>query len=154
MVTWAAFEAAAPELAAAGRHLLHRDGDGAALLATVRGPDLPRIHPITVAIVAGRLYAIILRSAKGRDLELDGRYALHAHVDPLAPGEFELRGRAELVAPGPTRTAVAAGWPFSVGPDDQLFEFSIESALVGARSGPDAWPPRYTAWRAGTAVRP
>lgn len=153
MVTWEAFETAAPELAAVGRSLLYRDQErGSGLLATVRDDGLPRIHPITVEIVDGRLYAVILPSAKGRDLALDGRYALHAHVDRLAPAEFELRGRAELVGAGPIRTTVAAGWPFEVGPDDLLFEFSIDSALVGARNGPDEWPPIYTSWRPGAAV--
>ncbi len=85
MVTWAAFEAAKPELATTGRHLLTRPGSGEALLATVRGEGLPRINPIDVAIVDGRLVAyIIVGSVKFDSLDTDGRYALHAHVDPAA----------------------------------------------------------------------
>lgn len=148
MVTWAELEAAAPELAAAGRRLLYQDGHGQALLATVRGSDLPRIHPITVGIVGERLYAFILHSAKLLDLELDGRYALHTHLDTLAPSEFALRGRVELAQAEPTRSAVAAGWSFEVDDTYRLFEFSIESALLGVRDSPDEWPPRYTSWRA------
>lgn len=148
MVTWAELEAAAPELAAAGRRLLYRDGHGQALLATVRGADLPRIHPITIGIVDGRLHAFILRSAKRLDLELDGRYALHSHLDPLAPSEFALRGRAQLVEAEPTRSVVANDWSFEVDDTYRLFEFSIESALLGVRDGPDEWPPRYQSWSA------
>ena len=65
------------------------------LLATVRGDDPPRIHPISVAIVDGRLLAfIILAGPKRRDLEEDGRYAMHSHVDLTAPDEVSIRGRA------------------------------------------------------------
>jgi hypothetical protein len=55
MGTWADLEAAAPELAAIGRRLIEARGR-AALLSTVRGDDPPRIHPVTVGIVDGRLY--------------------------------------------------------------------------------------------------
>ena len=147
-MTWAELEAAAPELAAAGRAQLYRAGTGRALLATVRGTSLPRIHPITIAIVGQRLYAFILRSAKGRDLELDGRYALHAHQDPLVPDEFLLRGRAQLVETESVRTTVAADWPFTVDDGYRLFEFSIESALLGTRSSNEDWPPAYVSWPA------
>jgi nitroimidazol reductase NimA-like FMN-containing flavoprotein (pyridoxamine 5'-phosphate oxidase superfamily) len=148
MATWAEFEAAAPQLAAAGRRLLHRDGVGEALLATVRGDDPPRIHPINVAIVDGHLYAFILPSAKRTDLERDGRSALHTHQDPAAPSEFAIRGRATLVEEEARRSAAAAAWSFEVDETYALFEFSIESALLGARDTADEWPPRYSRWTA------
>ena len=148
MVTWAEFAGGAPEIASEGRRLIDATGDGKALLATVRGNDLPRIHPITVAIVDERLYSfIIARSPKKHDLELDGRYALHTHLDPAAPIEVALRGRARLVDAPDERGRVAAGWAFEVDDDYTLFEFSIESALLGARPTADDWPPVYTSWR-------
>jgi Pyridoxamine 5'-phosphate oxidase len=147
MATWADLEAGAPELADMGRRLLHARGDGEALLATVRGDEPPRVHPVNVGIVDGRLYVFVGRSAKRTDLEADGRYALHAHFDPVAPSEFSLRGRAVLVADPATRETVAGVWAFE--PDDgyTLFELGIDSALTGVRSA-DEWPPRYTSWRA------
>jgi dipeptidyl aminopeptidase/acylaminoacyl peptidase len=148
MTTWAEFEAADPRLAEVGRQLLYRSGRGGGLLATIREGDLPRIHPISVAIVGGRLHAFILRSAKRQDLELDGRYALHAHQDPKAPSEFLIRGRARPVDDATRRSAVAAEWYFETDETYRLFEFSIESALLGARNSSDDWPPRYTAWTA------
>ena len=148
MVSWAELEAAAPDLAAAGRALLYRAGHGQALLATVRQEGLPRIHPITVGIVGGRLYAFILRSAKRLDLEIDARYALHTHLDPLAPSEFALRGRAQPIDDQTVRSTVAADWSFTVDETYRLFEFSIASALLGIRDSPDEWPPRYTSWTA------
>ena len=149
MVTWSAFVAAAPDIAAEGRRLIYARGDGEALLATVRGDDPPRIHPINVAIVGDGLYAfVIARSPKCRDLELDGRYALHTHQDPDAPSEVLLRGRARLVDDDAERSRVAAGWAFGVDESYLLFEFSVEAALLGARDSADEWPPRYRSWPA------
>lgn len=146
MVTWADFTAAAPDLAAEGRRLIYRGDVGEALLATVRDDEPPRIHPIWVAIIDDRLYAFITRSPKRRDLASDGRYALHTHQDPVIPKEFSVRGRASLVGAGDVRSSVAARWYFE--PDDtyELFEFSVESAVLGIRDGPDEWPPRYSSW--------
>ncbi len=148
MVSWGAFAADDPAMAAEGRRLLYRGGEGEALLATVRDGEPPRIHPVNVMIVGNELYAFLLESAKRRDLERDGRFALHAHQDPAAPTEFMLRGRARAIEPGALRDAVAADWYFSVDDGYRLFEFSIDAALLGERSGPDAWPPRYSRWRA------
>jgi hypothetical protein len=149
MVTWAEFAAAAPDIAAEGRRLIYARGDGEALLATVRGDDLPRIHPINVAIVDGRLYAfVIARSPKRLDLEADGRFALHTHQDPIAPSEVSLRGRARLVHDETERSRIAQGWAFEVDESYALFELSIENAVLGARASADDWPPRYTSWRA------
>ena len=147
MATWAEFAAAAPVIATEARRLIYARGDGEALLATVRGDDLPRIHPINVAIVGEGLYAfVIARSPKRLDLVLDGRYALHTHQDPAAPSEVELRGLARLVDDEAERARVAAGWSFGVDDTYTLFEFSIERALLGARPSADDWPPRYSSW--------
>jgi hypothetical protein len=150
-VTWSEFAAAAPEIAAAGRRLIYRGDSGAVLLATVRGDGLPRIHPITVAIADGRLYAFILDSPKRTDLERDGRYAMHTHQDPDIPSEFAIRGRAVVVTDIAERSAVAATWKFEVDDSYDLFAFSLQSAVLGVRGGPDEWPPRYTSWAAPPA---
>lgn len=148
MTTWAAFEAAEPTLAATGRRLFERSGTGEALLATVRGGGLPRINPINVAIFDGHLVAyLIVGSAKLGDLESDGRYALHAHVDPAAPSEFLVRGRAACVTDSALSTAAASSWSFEVDDGYRLFEFGIEQCVHGDRPDADAWPPRYTSWR-------
>jgi hypothetical protein len=148
MVTWSAFADAAPALADAGRRLIYRTETGEALLASVRNDEPPRIHPIYVAILDGRLYAFILRSPKRADLAQDGRYALHTHQDPAAPSEFMVRGRAHVVDDAAERGAAASGWYFDVDETYTLFEFSIETALLGERADADAWPPRYTSWSA------
>ena len=155
MTTWAEFKAAAPDLADEGRRLIYRGDHGEALLATVRADEPPRIHPISVGIVDDRLYAFINPSPKRRDLATDGRYALHTHQNPAAPREFSVRGRAVLINAADIRSAVAAEWSFEADETYDLFEFSIESALLGIRDGPDEWPPRYTSWSApGDGFRP
>lgn len=148
MATWAEFEASNPTLAAGGRRLLYRTETGEALLATVRGDDPPRIHPIWVGIVGGRLYAFILKSAKRTDLERDGRFALHTHVDPAAPSEFSIRGRARLVDAAELRVEVGGSWYFDVDETYELFDFDVEAAILGVRDNTDEWPPRYTSWTA------
>ena len=147
MVDWRQFETAAPELASVGRRLLFRGDHGEALLATVRDGLAPRIHPIGVGIVEGRLVAFINASPKRGDLEADGRYALHNHIDLEIPEEFQVRGRALPIGDG-FRSIVAEQWYFV--PDDSydLFEFTIASVLVGVRASGDEWPPRYRSWSA------
>jgi Pyridoxamine 5'-phosphate oxidase len=151
MVTWAHFQTLAPSIAGEGRRLLRREGIDQGLLATVRGADLPRIHPVYVAIVDGRLYTFLTRSAKRGDLAHDGRFALHAHQDPTAPSEFSIRGRASRVEDAGERARVSAGWAFEADDSYALFELSIEGAVLGSRTSPDEWPPRYTSWAAGRA---
>ena len=147
MVSWAEFETAAPEIAGEGRRLLYARGDGGALLATVRGDGLPRIHPINVGVVDEGLYAFLLPSAKRADLEEDGRYALHTHQNPAAPDEFSVRGRARVIDDATIRARVADAWPFEVDDTYLLVELSVAHAILGQR-GADEWPPRYRRWSA------
>jgi len=152
LARWTDFATDAPDLAATGASLLDRS-EGAALLATVRADAAPRIHPVTVGLVAGGLYVFLLDSAKRRDLVEDGRYALHAHQDMTAPDEFSVRGRARLVPAGELRDRVATGWFFEVDETYWLFELRIETAILGERTA-DEWPPRYRRWSATDATPP
>jgi hypothetical protein len=144
---WADLQRESPTIAAAGRAILYRSGEGLGMLATVRADAPPRIHPVNVGIVGDGLYTFLLDSAKRRDLAEDGRFALHGHQDPTAPTEFSVRGRAALVPAGATRDAVAAGWFFDVDDTYWLFELRMASAVLGERAA-DEWPPRYTRWAA------
>jgi len=147
--TWADLQAAEPDLAAKGRALLERSGHGTGLLATVREDLPPRIHPMSVEIVEGHLLTVALGgSAKARDLQADGRYALHTHQDPAKPDEFQVRGRASVVTDPSFRARVAAAWHFGVGDEDLVMDLRIEHALLGERPDADAWPPAYRSWRA------
>jgi hypothetical protein len=97
MATWAEFESAAPEIAAAGKTLLYQFGVGLAYLATLRKDGAPRLHPVCPTVVGGRLYALIGPSHKRADLRRDGRYALHTFPCPKVDDEFLLMGRARFI---------------------------------------------------------
>jgi hypothetical protein len=94
------------------------------------------------------VYAFILKSSKRTDLERDGRFALHTHIDPAAPSEFSVRGRARLVDTPELRTEVGGSWYFEVDETYELFDFDIYAAILGVRDNADEWPPRYTSWSA------
>jgi hypothetical protein len=153
MTTWNDLAAGAPSMAAAGRHLIERSGTGEGLLATVRGDGPPRIHPVAVRIVDGRLLTfVIVGSAKAGDLATDGRYALHAHQDPAVPHEFLVRGRATEVTDAGLRATAAGEWSFEVDDGYRLYELSIDHAVLGERPTAADWPPVYTSWRARTTA--
>jgi Pyridoxamine 5'-phosphate oxidase len=149
-VSWTEFAAAEPAMAQQGRALIYRRGDGEGLFVTVAGNGLPRVHPINVGVVDGRLVAFIQdKSAKARDLEADGRYALHAVYDPAQPHEFLVRGRAQRVTEPAIRQTTAGDWFFTVSDAYPLYELLIEHVVLGERATADDWPPQYRSWRAG-----
>jgi len=150
MTSWAAFERSAPELAAAGRQLFYQYGVGLAFLATVRPDGGPRLHPICVIAADGGLFAFLVPSLKRDDLERGGQYALHAMLPEAVDDEFYVTGVATRVD-DPERTArVAAAYQNPVQPAEQLFEFSIERALLARYQFRGEWPPAYTRWQAGS----
>ena len=146
MGDWVAFAAAEPEMAEKGRALLYQRGDGEGFLATVAANGTPRIHPLNVGVVDGRLLVFVQgHSAKARDLAANPHYALHAHQDPASPDEFLVRGSARPVTDPAVRSAAAGQWFFTVADSYPLYELIIEHALLGER-GVDEWPPRYRSW--------
>src|SRR4029079_4762050 len=92
MANWAAFAAAAPELAAEGRRLFYQYGVGLGFLATIRKDGGPRLHPIRPIVTDGGLLAFINPSPKCNDLRRDGRYALHAFTPEDVDDEFCVPG--------------------------------------------------------------
>ena len=147
MAGWAAFAQAEPELAEKGRALLYRNGDGEGMLATVGASGTPRIHPLNVGVVDGRLLVFVQhQSAKARDLEANPHYALHAFMDPAEPHEFLVRGTARRVTDPEVRGTAAGSWFFTVNEAYPLYELLIEHALLGERPSANDWPPRYRSW--------
>ncbi len=149
MTSWAAFAAADPEMAERGSALLYQRGDGEGFLATVAADGVPRIHPLNVGIVDGRLLVFVQdKSAKARDLQANPHYALHAHLDPEAPSEFLVRGSARRVTDADVRATAAGQWFFTVSEAYPLYELLLDHVLLGERAA-DEWPPRYRSWRSG-----
>ena len=147
MTTWADFEREQPAMAARGRELMYRTGDGEGMLVTVRDDVPPRVHPVNAGIVNGHFYVFVQgKSAKRRDLEGDGRFAFHTYLYPQAPSEFLVRGRALEVTDPALRGRIAANWFFKVQDSYPLYELMIEHVLLGERATANDWPPVYTSW--------
>jgi hypothetical protein len=157
MVPWQKFAEANPVLASLGQRLLLLGADygdflaGLAYLATIRSDGGPRIHPISPALLDGRLYAFILTtSPKYADLRRDGRYALHSFppntldTTSFTDDEFYLTGSARMVEDPTLRQAVAhaCGDDVEAG---QVFELLVERAMHKGREEGRA---RYTKWSA------
>jgi hypothetical protein len=148
MESWSAFAAAEPEMAEMGRQLLYQRGDGEGFLATVAANGIPRIHPLNVGVIDGRLLVFVQgHSAKARDLESNPRYALHAHWEAAQPHEFVVRGEARQVTDAEVRQAAASDWFFTPGDTYPLYELLIGHALLGERASANDWPPQYRSWR-------
>ena len=150
---WADFEAAAPEIAGLGRDALYQYGPGLGFLATVRADGGPRMHPVCPAVVDGSLWVLVGDSPKRRDLERDGRYALHSFPKPDIDDEFYVTGTAQRVqddsldATVRTHMKERGATPEET---DELYEFLINRAMFSKYGPRPSWPPDYKIWRAPT----
>ncbi len=132
MASWSEFTSAAPSLAASIRAALHQYGAGLGYLATIRPDGGPRIHPVSPAVVGGGLYCCLLDTPKRRDLERDGRYALHAFPAEESDDEASVRGRARLVTDPMVVRRVAAQLRAETRLDWWLYELSDRHCPVRA----------------------
>jgi len=156
MVTWQDFAESTPGLAANSQRLLllgYEYGSflaGLAYLATIRPDGGPRIHPISPALLDGRLYAFILMtSPKYADLRRDGRYALHSFphrldADTFNDEELYLTGTATMVEDPTIRQAVADACGDSV-EAGVVFELYLERVMHKRREHGRVI---YTKWKA------
>jgi len=149
MVPWSEFAAAEPEIAAAGRRLLE-DAPGVptvAFLATVAADGRPRIHPVVVACVAGRLWAFVTDSPKQRDLDRSRWYAIHSTLGP-SDESFLVSGHAARAVDEAERALVAAQMPFGgIDARHVLYEFRLDRALWTAWTTPTT--PVHRTWASG-----
>ncbi|PRY27119.1 pyridoxamine 5'-phosphate oxidase [Pseudosporangium ferrugineum] len=156
MASWSEFTAAEPDLAAAIRALLQQYGPGMGYLATVRADGGPRVHPVSPVITDEGLYCFVVDSAKRRDLERDGRYALHSYPPEESDDEAYLTGHAHRVTDPAVTTRLADALRASPHIDWRLFELTIETAML-RRHGPAGalplamsvrYPPITLTWHA------
>jgi len=135
MASWSEFAAAEPELASAVRALLQQYGPGMGYLATVRADGGPRVHPVSPVITNEGLYCFVVNSAKRRDLERDGRYALHSYPPEESDDEAYVTGRAHPVTDPAVIAHLADALRASPMVNWRLFELDIETAML-RRHGP------------------
>jgi hypothetical protein len=146
-VSWSQFASSSPRLAADVRALLEQYGQAFGYLATVRLDGGPRLHPVSPVIADGGLFCFVMRSPKRRDLERDGRYALHAYPAEHTDDEAYLAGRAYPVADDLQRARLARLHRASPTTDWRLFELGIEVAMITHRE-PPRHRPEHRIWRA------
>lgn len=151
MVSWSQFVTSAPELAAQVRALFEQYGQGLGYLATVRADGGPRVHPVAPVITDDGLYCFVLPSPKRRDLERDGRYALHAFPPEDSNDEAYLTGVATPVTDRARVSRLAEASRAAPGRDWRIFELQIDVAMVG-RVGP-AYELSYQTWHAALPQR-
>jgi hypothetical protein len=130
MATWSAFAAAEPQLAAAIRALLEQYGPGLGYLATIRPDGGPRVHPISPVITDTGLYCFAVDGPKRRDLERDGRYALHSYPPEDSDDEAYLTGVAHPVRDPTVIRRLAGDLHASPRVDWRLFEFTVDTAMI------------------------
>ncbi len=131
-MTWEAFEAAAPELAAFGRD---RIGGAVVFHATLRRDGAPRVHPVSPWFGGGQL-AICCRagSPKVAEIARDGRYALHTPMDNHegTGGEFMVRGTMLRVQPD---EPAAQARPFSASYPLAFYVCDVTEAVATTYEG-------------------
>ena len=142
MASWSNFASAAPSLADSINKAFYQYGPGLAYLATIRPDGGPRVHPISPAVLEGGLYCVMLDTPKRRDLDRDGRYAMHAFPAEDDDDEACIQGRARLVADTEIRDRAARELRVADGMVWWLYELSVDSAMFAHRDGasPSAEP--------------
>ena len=135
MVSWPDFATASPQLATGIRALLQQYGPGMGYLATVRPDGGPRVHPVSPVITDEGLYCFVVDSPKRRDLERDGRYALHSYPPEESDDEAYVAGVATRVVDVTVIARLADALNASPAVDWRLYELMVETAML-RRHGP------------------
>jgi pyridoxamine 5'-phosphate oxidase-like protein len=162
MATWTTFVAEAPEIAAVTERRIA--ATGLMMLATLRRDGFPRISPVEPVLVDDELVLhderlwlpMMPGSTKARDLQRDGRLALHtATADKMvSDGDAKLWGVATQVSDHDTLSRfaddieAALGHRFEVGTFD-AFDVDLLGASTVAVSDDTLY---VTAWRPGAGV--
>jgi hypothetical protein len=149
MASWSEFATDEPRLADEIRLLLQQYGPGFGYLATVRADGGPRVHPVSPVITDDGLYCFVIDSPKRRDLERDGRYALHSFPPEERDDEAYVAGRARPVTDPATLAMVADLGRAAPQVDWRLFEFTVDVAMLTRRDQgghPGAGRPQVRVW--------
>jgi hypothetical protein len=129
--SFAAFEAAAPELGAAARRLfVGADGVAIGFLATVSPRGRPHLAPVCPVFCGDDLFVVAAsHSPRTADLRTNAAYALHAFLG-RSDEELQLGGHAVEIEGAAERAAVHAAVPFAAfSRSDPIFRLDVERAL-------------------------
>lgn len=144
MVTWGQFASEAPELAGTIRERF--EAAETHVLATLRKDGSPRVSGSEVDFKGADLsFGSMLDAVKARDLQRDGRCAIHAH--PSANGDAKVAGIAREIT-GEAKRAHATG---TEPPGDfHLFVLELREAVLTCVEGDELV---IRLWQPGHGVR-
>lgn len=140
MASWSEFASDEPRLADSIRLLMQQYGPGLGYLATVRADGGPRVHPVSPVITDEGLFCFVVDSPKRRDLERDGRYALHSFPPEESDDEAYVAGRARPVTDQAQVELLAGNLRAEPQVDWRLFEFTVDVAMVARHGRTGATP--------------
>jgi hypothetical protein len=144
MATWSAFEQEASDLAAEIRKRFQAAKTH--VLATVRKDGSPRVSGSEVDFRGPDLsFGSMLGARKAKDLQRDGRCAIHAH--PYEGGDAKVAGVAVEVS-GPEKVTYTTG--SEPGGDLHAFRLDITEAVLTAVEGDELV---ITRWRQGEGIK-
>lgn len=145
-MSWKIFAEKSPELAAVVYEKLNRK---IAYLATLKKDGSPRLHPVTPFIGNGMLFIFTEPSSpKIRDLQRDGRYALHGSVGGEGPlVEILVSGEATAIANQQVRRQQAERIAASPVVEDSYFLFEFQVAQVLVVQYDEARKPVVSRWK-------
>jgi len=142
---WAQLAKERPDLAEFGQ--VRIDGK-VSYLATVRRSGVPRAHPVTPIIGAGRCFLFVEpASAKARDLRENGYYCIHCAMNDSSgsSGEFQMTGRARLIEDEQTWEDAVAVASYRPSSSYLLFELCVSEVVAtnyrGGRPSRRRWTP-------------
>ncbi|NJC72096.1 pyridoxamine 5'-phosphate oxidase family protein [Planosporangium thailandense] len=144
MATWKQFESEAGDFAAAVRARF--ESAETHILATLRKDGSPRVSGTEVDFTGPDLsFGSMLNAVKARDLQRDGRCAIHAH--PCESGDAKVAGIATEVT-GAAKEAYATGTEPAGG--FHAFRLDLREAVITAVDGDELV---VRLWRPGHPVR-
>jgi Pyridoxamine 5'-phosphate oxidase len=162
MATWTEFAAEAPEIAELAERRLA--ATGLMMLGTLRRDGFPRISPMEPVLAGDRLVlhdgrlwlGMMDGSTKSRDLQRDGRFALHtATADKtVSEGDVKMWGMATQVTDHATLSRfsddifASVGYRFEVGQFDAFDVDLLGASAVAA--GDNSMT--VTTWRPGKEI--
>jgi hypothetical protein len=135
VASWCEFAAAEPQLASMIRDLVHQYGPGLGYLATIRADGGPRVHPVSPVISSEGLFCFVQDSPKRKDLDRDGRYALHAFPPEDSNDEAYVSGVATQVDDWARIRRLALELRAEPRGRWGLYELSVEVAMVSREGG-------------------
>jgi hypothetical protein len=150
MTSWAAFEAAEPDLAGAVRARFAKYKHH--VLATLREDGSPRVTGIEADFRSGELWlGMMAGSRKALDLRRDPRFALHVNPGPdtsMDGGDVRISGRTVEI----TDPAALAAYVDEVKPPEPFHLFRAELAEV-VRVRVEGEELVIDTWRPGAPMR-